>query len=162
MINLIAAVSDNGVIGQGNDLPWKIREDLQFFKNMTVNMTIIMGRKTFLSLGLKPLPNRQNILITRTNDIFNIESTNSLEDAIKLANKDIFIIGGAQIYKEALDKNLVDVMYLTHVHMECEICNNTVMFPEYDKTQWKSVDIKTQVASNGTKISITKYTKISQ
>lgn len=124
-ISLILAMADNGTIGHNNALPWHLPNDLKFFKNSTLGKPIIMGRKTYESIG-KPLPGRENIVISRTlnpDDIPGCTVCNSLQDAIGMINRredtpEIMIMGGAQIYKEALP--LMNRLYLTHVHAEVD------------------------------------------
>lgn len=118
---------------------WHIKEDMRFFRTTTSGHPVIMGRKTFESLGSKPLPKRTNIVITRADREFEGALTaHSLEEAIRMAGEDeeIFIMGGAQIYREAL--LVVDRMYITHV--ECDYEGDT-SFPEVDYSQWKLVDV---------------------
>lgn len=118
---------------------WHIKEDMRFFRTTTSGHPVIMGRKTFESLGSKPLPKRTNIVITRADREFEGALTaHSLEEAIRMAGEDqeIFIMGGAQIYREAL--SVVDRMYITHV--ECDYEGDT-SFPEVDYSQWKLVDV---------------------
>jgi dihydrofolate reductase len=123
MINLIVAVSQNGVIGNDNKLIWKLPNDLKRFKKLTTPHNIIMGRKTFDSIG-KALPNRQNIVITRNKDLSlkNCIVVNSLESAVLKSDKskEVFIIGGSQIYRYALEKNYIDKMYITKIHKDFE------------------------------------------
>ena len=123
-VSLIVAVSENGVIGKDNDLAWHLPKDMNFFKETTENHFVIMGRRNYESIPEKyrPLPNRTNIVVTR-NKMFTAENcivTNSIENAIEMAKKagdnEPFIIGGGQIYKLALENNLVDFIYLTRVH----------------------------------------------
>ena len=132
---LIVAVSDNGVIGVDGQLPWHIPEDLKFFKANTTGHAIIMGRKTFDSIG-RPLPKRRNIVVTRNPDltIEGVEVVNSLQAAIDLARTDDHeprIIGGSSLYDEAMPQ--VTTMFLTRVHREVE---GDTFFPTYDETQW--------------------------
>ena len=121
MISIIAAVSKNGVIGVDNKLPWDLPEDLKRFKELTTGNVVIMGRKTYESIG-KPLPNRINIVITRNKDFFvpGVITTNSLESALLKAggDKHIFIIGGGEIYKQSI--GFADKLYITEVDMEVE------------------------------------------
>ena len=115
-ISLIVACSENNVIGKNNSLLWKIRDDMKLFKSHTTNKTVIMGRKTFESLGNKALPNRQNIVVSTQNlkiEDQNVILTDSIESAIALAENDIFIIGGGEIYKYCLDNNLLDYLLFT-------------------------------------------------
>ena len=140
-ISMIAAVSKNGIIGRDGDMPWRLSTDLKRFKNLTMGCPIIIGRKTFLSFGAKPLPGRQNIVISRSNyQADGITHCFSLESAIKTAkataikdNKDeIFIIGGGQIYDLAMP--LADRLYMTHI--DAEIDGDT-KFPEIDQNMWE-------------------------
>jgi|688.fasta_scaffold415025_2 dihydrofolate reductase len=125
MINIIAAVSKNNVIGINNSIPWKIKEDMQMFKKLTTNNTIIMGRKTFESIG-KPLPNRNNIVIT-SKKIDNITTFNSLKEAIENTSGEIFLIGGSKIYEEGM--NYADKLYITLVNKSI---NGDTYFPFID------------------------------
>ena len=119
-ISHIVAASLNNVIGFKNKLPWNIPEDLKFFKEKTLNRTIIMGRKTFESLG-QPLPNRLNIVVSSNKGFqpAGVEMKSSIEQALKTAkqkslHKEIFIIGGGEIYKQSLPQ--VQKIYLTRIH----------------------------------------------
>lgn len=137
IISLIAAMSRNRVIGKDNRLPWKLSADFKRFKELTSGKPIIMGRKTFESIG-RPLPNRTNIIITR--DI-NYKAdgcivVDSAEDALKAASNaaEVMIIGGEQIFRMFLPK--ADKMYLTFIDEEFE---GDAYFPEYDENGWKEV-----------------------
>ena len=139
MITIIAAIGANNELGKDNDLIWHLPADLKRFKKVTTGHTIIMGRNTFESIG-KPLPNRRSIIITR-NTSYKKEGcdvVHSLEDAIKLIKDqdNAFIIGGAQIYHEAIEKNLVDQLDITEVHQDF---NADVYFPSIDKATWEEV-----------------------
>ena len=136
-LSLIVAVAENGVIGHHNQLIWHLPNDLKQFKRLTTGHCIIMGRKTFESIG-KPLPNRTSIIISRNPD-FQIEgciTVDSLENAIKkaqeLENEETFVIGGAEIYRLSLPK--VNKIYLTEVHHAFE---GDTFFPVIDKTVWQ-------------------------
>lgn len=134
-ISAIVATDVNGLIGKGNDMPWHLPADLKYFKSVTSGMPIIMGRKTFESLG-RPLPNRKNIVISSKKiDDDRIEVYTTLEDAIK-NNPDAFIIGGAQIYKYALEKNLIDVLYVTMIHHDF---GDGDAYFKYCQETWKTV-----------------------
>lgn len=140
MINIIVATSENNVIGRGNDIPWYIPEDLEHFKKLTTGNTVIMGRKTYESLPkeYRPLPNRINIVITRDKS-YQAKGclvVNSLEDALRKADndKEIFIIGGGQIYREGL--KFAERIYLTKIHNNIE---GDTYFPKLNKF-WKLVD----------------------
>jgi dihydrofolate reductase len=135
-ISLIVAASTNNVIGVNNQLPWHLPNDLKFFKNLTWAMPVVMGRRTFESMG-KALKGRVNIVITsqKNANFENAVTVNSLKDALFVAGggdyNEVFIIGGGQIFKEVLPK--ADKVYLTRVHTEI---NGDVFFPELDK-HWK-------------------------
>jgi len=127
-LTIIAAVSINNVIGNKNKLIWKLSNDLKRFKNLTINHSVIMGRKTFESLP-NPLPDRDNIVITRDTNYSkpNIQVCSSIEDAINLTKTDTqpFIIGGGEIYSQTI--NIVDKIELTRVHEEFD---GDAYFPE--------------------------------
>lgn len=132
-IKLIVAVSNNKVIGNDFKLLWKLSDDLKHFKNTTSGFPVIMGRKTFDSIG-KPLPNRLNIVVSKTvTDIQGCVTFDSLVKAIEHSKHlNPFIIGGGQIYKEALEKNLIDTAYVTEV--DCTVEGDT--FFDYDFQNW--------------------------
>ena len=138
MVTIIAAIAKNNALGKDNDLIWHLPADLKRFKKVTSGHHILMGRNTFESIG-KPLPNRTSIIITRNDNYFKDGCliANSIEKAIELVGeKDAFIIGGAQIYKQALEHNLVDQLDITIVHQDFEA---DVFFPEIDLTICKEV-----------------------
>ena len=130
MVAMIAAVSENGVIGVDNKLPWYIPDDLKRFKKLTTGNVVIMGRKTYDSIG-KPLPNRMNIVVSRNKNltIKGCLVVNSMVQAIQKAgtDKDIFIIGGGEIYNKGFI--FAERIYLTKVHQE--VVGDTT-FPEID------------------------------
>jgi dihydrofolate reductase len=137
MVSIIVAIAQNGTIGDKNSLLWHIKEDMRFFRTTTSGHAVIMGRKTFESLGSKPLPKRKNIVITRADRTFDGALTaHSLEEAIAMAEGDeeIFIIGGAQIYAEAL--SVADRMYITRVERDYE---GDTSFPDIDYSKWRLV-----------------------
>jgi dihydrofolate reductase len=135
-IKLIVAKAKNNAIGKDNDLIWHLPADLKFFKKTTSGNTLIMGRKTFESIGF-PLPNRETIIVTRNSDYSqeNCKIASSIENAIEIADKskEIFIAGGANIYEQALDKDLIDTMIITEVDADFEA---DVYFPEFDQDKW--------------------------
>lgn len=138
MISIIAAISKNYVLGKENKLLWHLPKDFKFFKETTLGHPIIMGRKTFESLP-KALPGRTNIVVTgdRNYKKEGAVITHSLEDGVAVGlseNKEVFICGGGQIYKEALEKNLVDKIYLTEIDVETE---GDAFFPIFDKSGWE-------------------------
>lgn len=132
MIKIIVAASKNGVIGNNNSLIWKLPNDLKRFKEITTGNTVVMGRKTYESIG-RPLPNRRNIIITKKIDynIDDCEVVNSLEEALMLCNNDCFIIGGGEIYKQILP--ITDIIYLTRIDEDFE---GDTYFPELNKDEW--------------------------
>ncbi|MFZ9264589.1 MAG: dihydrofolate reductase [Polynucleobacter sp.] len=134
---IIVARAKNGVIGVNNTLPWHLPEDLKHFKNTTLGCPIIMGRNTWLSLG-RPLPGRRNIVVSRNPEFKaeGAETFTSLEDAIDACAsvEKAFIIGGAQIYDEALA--YVDKLIITEVDTEVE---GDAFFPDIDDMMWEEV-----------------------
>lgn len=131
-ISIIAAIAKNRAIGKNNQLLWHIPEDLQHFKKVTENHPVIMGQKTFYSIG-RPLPRRENIILTYDKElqIDGCHIVYSIEEAIDLASKfddeEVFVIGGGMVYKETLP--IADKLYLTLVEGEFEA---DVFFPEYE------------------------------
>lgn len=146
MIKIIAAISKNRVLGDDNKLIWSLPNDLKRFKKLTTNNTVVMGRKTYESIG-KPLPNRRNIVITRDENYSddNIEVVNSTEEALLLCNNDCFIIGGGQIYQQTLD--LADKIYLTIVDGEFD---GDTFFPELSKDWYKVSKVNNEINENHT------------
>ncbi len=139
-VALIAAFAQNLVVGINNSLPWHLPEDLKYFKRTTSGKAIVMGRKTYESIG-RPLPNRTNIVVSRNPDFSadGVVVVDSLEAAIKHAEavntingvEEVMIIGGAAIYEAALP--LADRLYLTHVHASVE---GDAHFPKVDLSEW--------------------------
>ena len=136
-VSIIVAMSKNRVIGVKNSLPWHISEDLKRFKRLTTGYPIIMGRKTFESIG-KPLPERRNIVISRNQNLKlqDVEVVKSIEDALKICSSEnlIYIIGGEQIYNLAMP--YANNIHLTEVNKEVE---GDAFFPEFDKNEWKEI-----------------------
>jgi len=137
MIKIIVATSKNKVIGNNNELIWKLSSDLKRFKELTTGHPVVMGRKTYESIG-RPLPNRRYIIITRNSEyeVEGCEVVSSLEEALLLTNNDCFIIGGGEIYKQSLE--VADKIYLTLVHKDFE---GDTTFPELGK-EWATIDTK--------------------
>ncbi len=143
IISHLVALSNNFVIGVNNNLPWKLKKDLQHFSAYTQNKAIVMGRKTFESIG-RPLPNRKNIVISSTlNTQVGIEVVSSLDQGIKLASQwnnddavgeEIVLIGGGYVFEES--KDIVNKLVLTRV--ECEI-EGDVFYPEIDLSSWEKI-----------------------
>ncbi len=146
LISLIVAASSNNAIGKNNQLLWHLPNDMKFFKNTTWAMPVIMGRKTFESLG-KPLTGRMNIVITRQHEWKHegITVVNTLEKAIQVAASadynESFIIGGGEIYKEALP--IANTIYLTRVDTEIE---GDVFFPTLNNKEWQLISTKSNSA----------------
>lgn len=133
-LSIIAAMAKNRIIGLDNTLPWRIPEDLKHFKALTMGHHMIMGRKTFDSIG-KPLPGRTTVVVTRNRDkdIPGCIVAHSLKEAIAACQGDdeVFIVGGAEIYAQALD--LADTLHLTEIQQEIA---GDAWFPEFDKWKW--------------------------
>jgi dihydrofolate reductase len=140
---VIVAAAENGVIGNNNALPWHLPEDLQYFKCTTMGKPIVMGRKTYESIG-RPLPGRTNIVITR-NPAFRAEGVrvvSSLDQALRLAEDialidgvgELVVIGGAEIYRTAIPR--ADVLYLTEIHASVE---GDALLPDIDWSVWREV-----------------------
>jgi Dihydrofolate reductase len=140
MVSLIVAIAEKGAIGAKNDLLWRLPNDMRRFKELTTGHTVIMGRKTFESLPKGALPNRVNVVITRNTEVSfdNCEVFNDLKAAIDnyKNEKEIFIIGGAEIYKQAMI--YAEKLYVTHVHHF--FGNADVFFPEIDENEWIITD----------------------
>lgn len=136
-LSIIVAVAENNVIGRDNGLVWRLSADLKRFKSLTTGHTILMGRKTFESIG-KALPNRRNIVISRNKnyEAVGCEVVHSIEAALEIAGNgdEVFVIGGGSIYHELWDR--ADKLYLTRVHTQPE--GDTIV-PEVNATQWKQV-----------------------
>lgn len=139
-VSLIVAIAQNGTIGRDGGMPWRLSTDMKRFKADTMGNPIIMGRKTFDSIG-KPLPGRLNVVITRSHDwrADGAERASSLDEAIEISRqhadaKEICVIGGGQIYAEALPK--ADILRVTHILADIE---GDTMFPEIDPEMWRQI-----------------------
>jgi dihydrofolate reductase len=138
-LSLLVAADEKNVIGKNNTLPWHLPSDLKYFKNQTWGMPILMGRKTFESIG-KPLPGRKNIVITRNNKWRHegITVVHSIDEAVETAKdsgaREIFVIGGGEIFKDAFSR--ANRIYLTRVHHQFD---GDTFFPDVDAAQWKQV-----------------------
>ena len=136
---LIAAVARNGVIGRDGQLPWRISADLRFFKSTTMGKPMIMGRRTFESIGTA-LPGRTSIVVSRRTDFAadDVEVAADLQHAVAIAARtdadEVMVIGGGEIYAAALP--LADRLYLTEVHIDAA---GDVRFPALDRSQWREV-----------------------
>ena len=150
-------MSSNRVIGVNNTLPWHLSEDLKHFKSLTTGHTIIMGRKTYESIG-RPLPNRRNIVISR-----NMEASyegavvvHSIENAFSISRNDneVFVIGGSNIYEQAL--SLVDHLYITEIKKSF---SGDAYFPEINKQIWVESSREDHITNDGLEFSFVKYQK---
>lgn len=158
---LIAAVSDNNVIGFKDKVPWRIKEDMVRFKELTTGHPVIMGRKTYMSIPEKfrPLPDRKNIILSKTLESFDgIYVAKKVIDAIRLTEqKESYIIGGGEIYKTFLP--LVNKIELTKVHMNCE---GDTFFPAINWGEWELVNEEKKVNDAGLSFSFLTYEKTSK
>jgi len=140
-LSLIVAMAENRTIGRNNELPWRLSEDLKYFKSVTMGKPIVMGRKTFDSIG-KPLPGRLNIVITRNTDWQHpgVKAASSLQQAVAIAveenpqDREVMVIGGEEIYRTALGQ--ADRLYITRVQAKVE---GDAFFPEYKESEWQEV-----------------------
>lgn len=167
-VSIIAAVAENGVIGKDNDLAWHLPDDMDFFKKTTQGRTVIMGRRNYESIPHKyrPLPKRTNIVVTRNKGyeapgcIVVTGMDLALEAAKKEGENQAFIIGGGEIYKLSLEENIVDDLYITHVHHQVE---GDTYFPEINQSIWKGELIDEHPADERHQFAFTimHYTRIS-
>ena len=166
IVSMIAAVAKNRVIGKNNQLIWNLPKDMKFFMDSTMGKYIITGRKNYESIPEKyrPLKNRTNIIVTRNHNYIAEGCTvvNSISDGINLAREngeeECFIIGGGQIYRQALEGKMVDKLYITHVDGEFE---GDTFFPEVDYNNWKSTLVMSNAADqkNPLDFSVIEYEK---
>lgn len=149
MISLIAAVSQNYVLGANGKLPWHLPADFAWFKSQTIGKPNIMGRKTFDSLGNKPLPKRLNIIVSRypqldsENVIWAASIEVAIEEAKKRSDEEIMILGGGDIYSQAI--RLADRIYLTEI---AKTYTGDAFFPAFDKSKWKKTILSTHEAAD--------------
>lgn len=144
VVSIIAAVARNGVIGRNGGLPWRLKDDMALFKRTTAGRTVISGRKSYESIPerFRPLPGRANIVVTCSPayDARGASVVGSLDEAIALARAngevEAFIIGGGQVYREAMDRNLAQRMYLTRVEADPE---GDVRFPPFSASDWREL-----------------------
>jgi dihydrofolate reductase len=133
-IYLLVAMTRDGIIGKGGRLPWNIPEEMRLFRKLTLGQTVIMGRRTFESIG-RPLPDRNNIVISSTlPPLEGVHVAQNVEEALAVGTalgKHIFFIGGAQVYDRALA--LADYLYISWIHAPCE---GDVRFPDFDADNW--------------------------
>jgi dihydrofolate reductase len=167
-VNLVVAVAQNGVIGKNNQLIWKLGDDMKFFKELTWGNIVLTGRKNFESIPEKfrPLPNRLNCIMTR-NKAYLVEECiifSEIEGWIETFQhdeRDLFIIGGGEIYLQAIERNLVDVMYVTHVHANVD---GDTFFPKIDPSHWQATKIGSGLKNdkNDFDFDIVKYTHLKE
>jgi|TARA_B110000196_G_C21114484_1_gene649703 dihydrofolate reductase len=154
-IVLIAALSKNNVIGRDGSIPWNLKKDLQFFKEKTINSSVIMGRSTFDSIG-RPLPNRRNIVLTRKPiDRKGVIEVSNVSDACSHAkdySDNVYIIGGENVYKEFIP--MASKLILTEI--EIEVTDGDTFFPQWDRLEWKEVNRSDQ-EEGGIRFSFVEY-----
>jgi len=154
-IYLVAAVAANGVIGRDGQLPWHLPEDLKHFKRLTLGHPVIMGRRTWESLG-RPLPGRDNIVVTRTAgyEALGAAVASSLEAALALCAGEsvVFVIGGQQLFAESLP--IAAGLVLTEIYRNYE---GDTWFPQYDRSRWREAQRERHTAADGTKLDFVLY-----
>ena len=158
MVRIILCIDANGNIGRNNDLLFKMKEDMKFFREKTKDNTVVMGYNTWLSLGSKPLPKRENIVLTNEK-IEGVKTSNNLQKLLcDYKEKDLYIIGGAYVYNYALEMNLVDEILITVVPLEVMDADAKINL-ELTKDFNKREILKTFVNENGVKVTIEKWNK---
>lgn len=131
MISIIAAVAKNGTIGYENTLPWRQADDLERFRNLTTGHTVLMGRKTFESIG-RPLPMRHNVVLTRQNvQIPGVQVIHSLQEMMEAEGEEMFVIGGSNVYEQTIGQ--ADRLYITEIQADIE---GDAKFPPIDRNIW--------------------------
>ncbi|SEF75586.1 dihydrofolate reductase [Nitrosomonas ureae] len=153
-LSILVAMAKNRVIGRNNQLPWHLPADLKHFKLLTMGQTIVMGRKTYESIG-RPLPGRANIIITRQSgyEVPGATVVNSLQDALLICeessaiNNESFIIGGEKLYRQTLD--ICQRMYITEIQSDFE---GDVVFPEFDRSNWEEIQRDKHISVNDAQI----------
>lgn len=140
-VSIIAAIAENRVIGNKNSLPWHLPADFKYFKEKTINKTIVLGFNTFKSIGEKPLPNRKHIILSNDQNITLPENcflAKSIDEALEIAKSqqvsELMVCGGAQVYKQFLP--LTDRMYLTYIHQSFE---GDTFFPDFNINDWQEI-----------------------
>jgi dihydrofolate reductase len=161
-IALVVALAENGVIGKGGTLPWRIPEDMKWFREITMGKPCIMGRNTWESLPKKPLPGRINIVVTR-NPEYRAEGATvvaSFDEAVAVAMRvepeEIAVLGGAQIYVEAMKR--AERIYLTRVHQAFE---GDAFFPRFDEGEWQSTQrVAAQTSKSGLMFEVVELNRV--
>jgi dihydrofolate reductase len=156
-IALIAAMANNRVIGKDNQMPWHLPEDLRYFKAMTLGKPVVMGRKTFESIG-RPLPGRHNIVISRQPDyrLDGVSCVSSFEEAKKVAGEcdELIVMGGGQLYAQVMP--LADIMYLTFIKLETE---GDTFFPPWNEQEWQVLQTESITNDDGLEYSFNTLVK---
>ncbi|MBY6036733.1 dihydrofolate reductase [Fictibacillus nanhaiensis] len=139
MISFVVAIDKNRAIGKDNDLPWYLPNDLKHFKKVTMGKPIVMGRKTYESIG-KPLPGRENIVVTRDKNYIaeGTKIVHSIDEVLAIDAEEICVIGGTEIFKLFLP--VADRLYITEIH---ETFEADTFFPELDQNEWKEISRST-------------------
>ena len=140
MMNIIVAISENNAIGRGGNMPWHLSGDLKFFKKTTMGHTVAMGRKTWESIGCKPLPGRTNIVVSHRKEIPGTDAENvrviSSLDELPSGDGEIFIIGGGEIYRQTI--SLAERLYITHIFTKIEDADT--FFPTIEPEKWTALE----------------------
>ena len=158
ILAVIAAVARNGVIGRDNAIPWRLPEDMERFRELTTGNAVVMGRRTWESLpaSFRPLPGRRNVVVTRNDDwgAEGAERAASLDDALAALDDEprVFVIGGAELYAEALPR--ADELYLTELDEEVE---GDTLFPAFDRTAFDEVSREPRLSERGTSFAFVRY-----
>jgi len=170
IVSAIVAKDQNNLIGIGQEMPWHLPKDFSYFKETTTGHPIIMGRKTFESIGCRPLPNRPHVIVTTDYTLSyksdNVVTVSSVEDAILIAKSfehadtsEVFICGGGQIYAYALNHNLIDKIYATEIHTKIKVDewdqDKCIYFPQFGNDAWDLTSIKTYDADEKNKYNMT-------
>jgi dihydrofolate reductase len=139
MISMIVAYANGRVIGKGGKLPWHLPNDSKYFKQITLGHTVVMGRKTFESIGRRPLPKRRNVVFTRGEiNLPGVEVAHSKDEVLALATtEEVFIVGGENVYKAFLD--VADYLYITEIALET---GGDTFFPEWDQQSFTLISAK--------------------
>jgi len=159
IVSAIAAYSKNRCIGRDNDIPWDVPADMRYFMKTTSGHHIIMGRKNLEAMNSRPLPRRTNIVMSRQigYKAKGCITVRTIEEGLAIAQfnseDEVFIIGGGEIYKLALEKKLIDRLYLTELDLEVKECN--IYFPDFDLSEWNEVSRKEGVIDEKNTVSQT-------
>ncbi len=156
MIKIVAAIGKNRELGRNNSLIWHLPTDMKLFRAETLGQAVVMGRLTYLSIG-RPLPKRRNIVISRDKSLSldGVEIAGSLEEALRLCDNSCCVIGGAQVYAQAL--KLADELVLTEIDAECPEAD--AYFPEFDKAMY-TAETKAEGEDEGVGFRQVRYTRI--